>query len=971
MRGVSPRWAVSSLLGLMAVFALGVVTAVPAQAATNPTLGDLSASTPSANPYAGCVAAILAGSGVTFGSAASLGTELAAVWPTLPAGVVTTCKKAVDTHQPQVCVNPANPATCPAVGAADAATLVNQALSVTGTWRLATDGQGIGGYALTPIPTGLANATPIAVVTGTFTTPSHYCSTSDCATLPGLWNSCGLTTCGQVTAMTVSVIGRTPAENAVLAHFRIVDGFGNLSEATDVFGNGNNGSGCGPGDCTFNVRLPWNCKDAAGQPSNCGGQTLTVIFTFETDLVSPPPTVGQLVEIQLSAPNLSWQANAICPNENDCMRYDDARLSYLDARSAPTAVQGLGATVPSAVIDLASSNLGCLVAADVTKGPAISCVDVSGGIAPLVQTAHAPVAPAPPPTIAAAAAPATATVKWEAADVTVTLTANDGNGPGVQSITYSATGAQQIPQTTVPAASVLVNVTTDGTTTINAYATDMTGTSGAAQSLTVKLDKTPPAVACAAAPTAWSSSDVHIACSANDAISGLANPAQAQFSLATFVADGTETASASTNSFSVCDGAGNCTLAGPIGGIKVDTKAPSITCAASPASWSSTDVSIACSASDGGSGLADPTQAQFSLTTSVPAGANTVSASTNSVTVCDLVGNCATAGPITGLQVDRLAPTVSCAPAPTTVSAGNVSVACSAGDGGSGLADPTQAYISLTTSVPVGTETTSAATNSVRVCDAAGNCATAGPVGGISIDRKAPSITCAPAPTTWSATDVSFACSASDGLSGLANPAQATLTLSTSVAAGTETASASTNSVSVCDIAGNCATAGPIGGLKVDRRAPSIIITAPAGSYSAGQVIKAAYTCTDAGSGAGSCTGTVPAGTAIDTAAVGPQTFTVNATDGVGNPSQLIVAYTVTAAVAPPPVCNPGERNDHEGNHENDCEKHGVAVRPVKEPEPKATPTPRPEPKPTHKPTHNPAKSGDDNKDGSSNKSGD
>jgi 6-phosphogluconolactonase len=86
-----------------------------------------------------------------------------------------------------------------------------------------------------------------------------------------------------------------------------------------------------------------------------------------------------------------------------------------------------------------------------------------------------------------------------------------------------------------------------------------------------------------------------------------------------------------------------------------------------------------------------------------------------------------------------------------------------------------------------------------------------------------------------------------------------------------------------------------------DTTPPTISITTPANGaiYSANQVVKAAYTCTDAGSGSGiaSCTGTVPNGANIDTAPSGTstaKTFAVNATDVAGNPASKAVSYTVS-----------------------------------------------------------------------------
>lgn len=117
--------------------------------------------------------------------------------------------------------------------------------------------------------------------------------------------------------------------------------------------------------------------------------------------------------------------------------------------------------------------------------------------------------------------------------------------------------------------------------------------------------------------------------------------------------------------------------------------------------------------------------------------------------------------------------------------------------------------------------------------------------------------------------------------------------------AGTETSNAATGTHSVCDVAGNCATAGPIAGNMVDKKPPSISISSPtSGGYLLNQAVSANYTCTDGGSGVATCSGTVASGSPIDTASVGSKTFTVNATDKVGNvaPPQS-VSYSVSYGV--------------------------------------------------------------------------
>jgi probable HAF family extracellular repeat protein len=329
--------------------------------------------------------------------------------------------------------------------------------------------------------------------------------------------------------------------------------------------------------------------------------------------------------------------------------------------------------------------------------------------------------------------------------------------------------------------------------------------------------------------------------------------------------------------------------------VVVDTTPPSVSCGSPDGQWHGSDVSIACTASDSGSGLANPGDASFSLTTSVPGGTETANASTNSRQVCDNAGNCTTAGPIAGNMVDKKAPATSCGSADGVWHAANVGIGCTASDGGSGLAFASDGSFSLSTSVPAGSEDANAATGSHAVCDNVGNCATAGPIGGNKIDRKAPAVSCGAADGVWHASNVSIGCTASDGGSGLANAGDGSFSLSTSVAAGTETANALTGSRQVCDSVGNCATAGPISGNKIDRKPPVITLTSPTNSvYLLHKAVAASFSCADGGAGVASCSGSVATGANIDTSSIGTRTFTVTATDAVGNSSSQTVSYTVS-----------------------------------------------------------------------------
>ena len=162
------------------------------------------------------------------------------------------------------------------------------------------------------------------------------------------------------------------------------------------------------------------------------------------------------------------------------------------------------------------------------------------------------------------------------------------------------------------------------------------------------------------------------------------------------------------------------------------------------------------------------------------------------------------------------------------------------------------------------------------------------------LDNTPPTILCGAADGLWHANDVTINCTASDSGSGLANPADASFTLTTNVPAGSENANAATDSRQVCDNAGNCATAGPIGGNMVDKKAPDITLTAPASvAYLLNQAVAANYSCADGGAGVASCAGPVASGSNIATSTVGAHAFTVTATDNVGNTSSQTVNYTV------------------------------------------------------------------------------
>ena len=231
-------------------------------------------------------------------------------------------------------------------------------------------------------------------------------------------------------------------------------------------------------------------------------------------------------------------------------------------------------------------------------------------------------------------------------------------------------------------------------------------------------------------------------------------------------------------------------------------------------------------------------------------------------------------------QADSSAPVVTCAPVGSEWHAADVTVSCTAVDEGTGLRSAGDAAFTLTTDVAAGVETASASTGSRTVCDQADNCATAGPVTGIRVDRRAPSVSCPGADGAWHAANVTLSCGVADGGSGVD---ASSVALSTSVAAGSETANAVTDSRSVCDAVGNCAVAGPVAGNRVDRAAPRLGLPLPLttdATAPTGVAVTFAATATD-GTDADPAVACTPASGARF--AIGTTTVVCTATDHAGN----------------------------------------------------------------------------------------
>jgi hypothetical protein len=177
-----------------------------------------------------------------------------------------------------------------------------------------------------------------------------------------------------------------------------------------------------------------------------------------------------------------------------------------------------------------------------------------------------------------------------------------------------------------------------------------------------------------------------------------------------------------------------------------------------------------------------------------------------------------------------------------------------------------------------------------------------------------------PVALTVSATDPSnvgsFTCTDSgtpiavSGFSGIGSPASGSLSVG---GEGTHNL--------ICYATDGAGNAGAASGsspmpaiLRIDTVVPTVTITAPADS--ATPILKSSvassFSCSDGtappASGVASCVGTVANGSNINTATVGPKTFTVTATDVAGNSTTVTKNYTVIYAMTLSPLKTPANQ---------------------------------------------------------------
>ena len=539
------------------------------------------------------------------------------------------------------------------------------------------------------------------------------------------------------------------------------------------------------------VMIHWACADAlSGIAGACPtdsalsseGLTVTASASVSDNAGNTASASSAPVKIDLTAPTTSavaptgWNNTSVTVNLN-----------------ATDNLSGVFATYY--IVDGGAQQMGTSVAFSAEGDHTLQYWSVdNAGNTETAHTIHVKIDKTPPTLIPGQTPPANS-FNWNNSNVTVSFTCSDALSgvatcPASQTVTTEGAGQQ-----------------------VSGTATDNAGNSATAY-YSVNIDKTKPTISASADRAAnvngWYNAPVTVSFTCADALSGLATSCPAS----QLVNEGAN----QSVSGSVSDMAGNSASAS-LSDINVDTTAPIITGAPTTApnvnGWYSDDVTIHWTCSDNLSGVAGSCPADSLITGE---GAN-LGVSTS---VMDKAGNTGL-GSVSGIKIDRTAPTTIASSAPAGWSNADVTINLSATDNLSGVA-VTHYQVdggATQTGTAVVLNTDGKHTLVFWSIDNAGNTEDKTAPGNsltIQVDETPPTISGAasPAPNAngWNNSDVTVHFTCADATSGVAFCTPDT-TVSVEGAAQSVTGSATDN-------AGNTALT-TVGNISLDKTAPTLV----------------------------------------------------------------------------------------------------------------------------------------------------
>lgn len=202
-----------------------------------------------------------------------------------------------------------------------------------------------------------------------------------------------------------------------------------------------------------------------------GITTITYTSTDLADNVSAPQTLT--IKLDATLPTLTWGAPTPPP---DASGWNNTAVD-LPYTAADTG-SGMATSLPASPVHFNSQGAN--------QTQTVTVTDVAGNSQTFTSPPVNIVLTAP--VVSVSSSPAPTPTGWTNGPVTLTFNATGIiGGPAVSSITYSATGATTIGNTTLSGNMATLVLSTQGITTVNYFATDSTGNSGTPQTLTVDI----------------------------------------------------------------------------------------------------------------------------------------------------------------------------------------------------------------------------------------------------------------------------------------------------------------------------------------------------------------------------------------------------------------------------------------------------------------------------------------------------